>query len=851
MNVLRTLTQNYLKRNRKRTIVTIIGIILSAAMITAVATLIVSAQGFMVEVEKELRGSYEAIFNGVSNENIKYMVQNDKFKEIGLSTVIGSALNDYSKQPYIRIDAYDENSFQNRAIELKEGRLPQNSSEIILSERLLEGEEKKPQIGQTIRLKVGHRMENGKAVDNEDDRPNESFVIEGEKEYTICGFMKQPKYEGGMTSSAGIIGLDQEIINQTDYFNVMVIMKNPKKIYEDCTQVAEAIQLPKQNDEYDITYNEWVLMYMGISDKDSFNKVLYRVGIILMVLIMVGSIIVIYNSFAISVSERKKQFGMLSSVGATKKQIRKSVLYEGAILGGIGIPLGILSGIGGIEITLKIVNTLIAGTLNVGDVDLKLIISWPAILVSIILIGITIYLSAIIPARRAGKITPIEAIRQSDDIKVKPKKLKTPKWIRKIFGIEGEIALKNLKRSKKRYRTTVLSLIISIVLFITVSGFIQYMFKGVESMYLTTNYDIAINFLSNDSAKENEELIKQIRQIKEADMVSFQENVTGMAKIPEDKLGRSIKENEIMNRYAQESKMEDNYYVNTSVVYMMDEEYQNYLKLIGASELKENEAILVNRANIIEPIRIEADITEYKQGDTITVTDYSKEQATETNYQITKITDKLPIGTFNAAGNLVLVVSEKGIQQLAEKNAGKMLYIKTQDASGVQKQLDQLIAENNRKNQINIINMAELMENNEKLKNIFQIFLYGFICLISLIGIANIFNTISTNIALRRREFANLKSIGMTNKSFKKMLDLECVFYGTKSLLYGVPIGIVLCYFLNKAFAESIVLIFKIPWSSILIAAFAVYSIVFITMIYATRKVKKENIIDIIRDDNI
>lgn len=143
---------------------------------------------------------------------------------------------------------------------------------------------------------------------------------------------------------------------------------------------------------------------------------------------------------------------------------------------------------------------------------------------------------------------------------------------------------------------------------------------------------------------------------------------------------------------------------------------------------------------------------------------------------------------------------------------------------------------------------AQLMRN---LKLIIEIFLYGFIVLISLIGVSNIFNTITTNVNLRRREFANLKSIGMTDKAFNKMMNLECLFYGTKSLLWGLPIGCAMCYLLSKAFESEIMFMFKIPWSSIAIVIVAVYLIVFMTMKYAKGKIKKENIIDVLRDDNI
>ena len=238
---------------------------------------------------------------------------------------------------------------------------------------------------------------------------------------------------------------------------------------------------------------------------------LYSVCGILISVIMIGSILVIYNSFAISVSERKKQFGMLSSIGATKKQIKKSVIYEGAILGSIGIPLGIISGILGIGITLNIVNNLLKPMFleSMTNISLHLIVSWQAIVIATVLIAITIYLSVVIPTKRASKISPIEAIRGNNEIKMKAKKLKTPKIFRKLFGIEGEMALKNLKRSRKKYRTTVISLMISIILFISVSGFVGYMYGGFDSMYRSVDYDYLMRVYGED--KDN-----QIKELKNA-----------------------------------------------------------------------------------------------------------------------------------------------------------------------------------------------------------------------------------------------------------------------------------------------------------------------------------------------
>ncbi len=208
----------------------------------------------------------------------------------------------------------------------------------------------------------------------------------------------------------------------------------------------------------------------------------------------------------------------------------------------------------------------------------------------------------------------------------------------------------------------------------------------------------------------------------------------------------------------------------------------------------------------------------------------------------------------NMTGNFIIVVNEDTFKNISEIKTGStdtLMAIKTKKAEEVCERAEEILSTYSDNSYYYIANIQESMQVMENLKLIIEIFLYGFIVLISAIGISNIFNTISTNINLRRREFANLKSMGMTDKSFNKMLNLECIFYGTKSLLYGIPIGVVLCYLLNKAFGETITYMFKIPYSSILISIVAVYLIVFLTMAYASGKVKKENIIDVLRDDNI
>ncbi|MCI8481572.1 MAG: ABC transporter permease [Clostridia bacterium] len=584
-----------------------------------------------------------------------------------------------------------------------------------------------------------------------------------------------------------------------------------------------------------------------------FQGMLYSVCGILITVIMIGSILVIYNSFAISVSERKKQFGMLSSVGATKKQIKKSVLYEGLVLGMIGIPIGIISGICGIGITLRIVNNLLKPMIMEEGMNwnLHLVISWESIIIAAVLIGITIYLSVMLPARRASKISEVEAIRGNDEIKIKAKKLKTRKFIRRWFGIEGELALKNLKRSKKKYRTTVISLMISIILFVSVSGFVGYMYSGFDAIYQSVDYDYSISVYASDTdtqKQEEKQLSDKLENSKNIDKLTIVHQVVASTLLTEDRLDtnmqKAIKEKERVRECFY--KEEDKYQIGVRVIALNDKQMEEYLKQIGITKIEDNQVILINYIDLLRTAKMEGNLTNLKQKEMIELA-YGVRQKNNKNldevtyethkkwFEIAKVTNKMPFGLVNQDNpSLIAITTKKGLESLETQSFMSMMF-----TAKYEKELEEELKEIEKANmqiQVYVENVKQTIQAQRNTKLIINIFLYGFIALISAIGIANIFNTISTNINLRKREFAMLKSIGMTDKGFKKMLDLECIFYGTKALLFGLPIGILICYFLNQGFGNAIEFAFYLPWSSIIISIISVYAVVFFTMLYASRK---------------
>lgn len=876
MNILNKLTKNYLKMNKKRTLVTIIGIILTGAMISGVTTLASSFQRFMINTEKEMSGPWEATFCNVEYANSKYIKDNEKTEESFFVEKQGVALLGDNKEDFIEIRGYENKSLDYYRIKALEGRLPQSENEITLTQ-LFFSINPEYKIGDTIKLNVGMRVYEGV------ERPARYPYVDGEtfetkevKEYKIVGKISTPSFASGGYLSGAITYLDTKNIEKDSIVNVGVITKNNKNIYEDTKNIAVNANLYEDEEDAlsNINYNKSLLMFYGVNNESGFTSTIIGVCAVLIIVIAIGAILVIYNGFAISVSERKKQFGILSSIGATKSQIKKMVIFEGVIVGAIAIPLGILVGIAGIGITLNVVNGLLkpmmSEMITTGmTTNLELVISYPSLIVAVILIAITIYLSVVLPARRASKISPIDAIRQTDDVKVKPRKLKTPKFLRKIYGIEGDIALKNLKRSKKRYRTTVISLVISIVLFITFNGFVTYMFTGFDGMYMTTEYDYMVQLYANrETDKDNnnyEQLInnaiKDINSIEGIDKSVTIKSIECYTNIAKDNINNSLKKLMDKNERVKEIYEFENDLceIGVNIISLDNTEYANYLKQVGINSIDDGKCILVNYINDLYNTRAQYEITNYKKGDKIEFNKYTKNAIGVNNVsstlEIAKVTDKLPYGVMSFSGRIVLVVNENTmntIKNTVDEDVSTEVLIETADSKAFDKRAEDALQKYKGKLWCYRQDIASDILVYRNLKLIISIFLYGFIALISAIGISNIFNTISTNINLRRREFANLKSIGMTDKAFRKMLNLECVFYGTKALLYGLPIGALLCYVLKNAFSSDLIsYMYKLPISSMLISAIAVYTVVYITMIYSSRKVKKENIIDVLRDDNI
>lgn len=859
MSILNKFTVKNLKLNKKRTIVTIIGIMLSTALICGVAGLVSSFKASLINWIKVQDGNYHVAFHDIPVEKLKYVSKNQKVKDYYLVGDVGWAnledsTNDY--KPYVHILEYDNKALKNLGVNLTEGRLPENSNEIVISEHIITNGRVILKVGDEITLDVGKRVSsdgeelnennpllNGNtliAYDDETDleekkteKVEETEYIENttKKTYKIVGIMQRLSREDFSSPGYTVITHMDKIPEKID---ISVLYKNPKEYEEIAKDICKTFGIMSLNE---IDINTELLRFEGVMS-ESMMTVLYTIAGVIIAIIVISSVFVIRNSFSISVAEKNRQYGMLASIGATSKQIKRNVIFEGMIIGLIAIPLGIILGIVAIMILLQVVNYLLVDMLN--NLSFIYSINPLAIVVSIVISLITIYLSCLIPAIRASKISPIESIRGNKDIKTKAKKLRTSRLTKKIFGIGGVIASKNLKRSKKKYRTTVISLVVSIFIFISLSSILNLGTKVTGLYYKDFKFNM---YVSYGTEEIYEELVKQ-------------DNVDNYAYYYQTSL-----DFEGMKYASEFGKDQLNAYGDNmiSLVAYNNEYFKNYIKELGLNPEDYKTVALLQD----DEIRYNDDgsktidrLYKIKPNDKIEVRRVDKTY----NITISKCTadDSKPMGqevTYYHDG--VIIVSEDFVKEVFGEDVENSSYmlsnllINSKHPQELENTLNDLIKVNTKYTGLEVTNYDTYIDQQRRMVLVVKIFLYGFISVITLIGVTNIFNTITTNMILRSKEFAMLKSIGMSKKEFNKMIRLESIMYGAKSLLIGIPLGILGSYGVYKAFAQGIDVGYMIPYPAIIISIVFVFIIVGITMKYSLDKINKQNIIETIRKDNI
>lgn len=848
MSILNDLTIKNLKLNKKRTIVTIVGIILSTALMVGIGLLFSSFQDYMIRETISYNGKYEAEYGDVSLDKLNSIDKKDFSyfyqKPIGFSKF--DSANEY--KPYLYISSVDKEYF--KELHLISGRFAENDSELVISNHINTNGGASYKIGDIITLKYGERVIEGvNTLANNEYYEEETLNIVGEKTYTIVGIVERSNFEDYSASGYSTFTLDMN--DKDGIVNVFVMFNNKKKIIKQSEDLAKKLGYDNA-----ISYNSTLLALYGESTYGNIMKSMITMIVIMLSLVSIGCIVVIYNSFAISVMERKKEFGLLSSIGATKKQLSYTVFFEALIEGIIGIILGIGGAYIGIGTVILIINNLIGDILVL---KLNLVTNIVFIIIPVIFMILVIFISALVPSRRAAKVSPIEAIRQNDDIKINKKKIKTGRLVNKLFGIEGEIALKNIKRNKKKYRVTIVSLFISIVLFISFSSYMNYTIDTASSVMGEVPYDYQISYFGDDNDIDALDKISVI--IKSNDVKEY--------------VSYSASNLSIICNYTYSDEYLDFYksaygddgikaltnlkYQYISIYILDDISYNKYKELIG---LDKDSVILLNKFKGVSygnNKRVNYDIPVINNGDInikICNFDDNDEDVDTTKYCNKKIdnifiTNKSfdLIEEFSYMSDFKLIVNKKLYDNISDSGTHYTQYNIISDNTD---NIDKLTKELDKYDNVNYTNVKESMKQANNMILVVKILMYGFIGLITLIGVTSVFNTISTSMALRKREFAVLRSIGLTRKGFNKILFFESLFFGLKSLIYAIPVSLGVTIIIHYALADMMSInSIVIPWKAIIISIVSVFVIVLLTMMYSTSKIKKHNIIEQIREENI
>lgn len=950
MNLMKTLTLKNLKLNRKRTIVTIVGIILATALLSALVTLVSSFQYSMIEYQKQKDGDFHVKFSNVKMSELSEFKNNRNIESTFETMGMGFAKLDGCKnedKPYAYVMATDEAGFERGCFHLIEGRMAKNEDEIVIPRHLKTNGRIDIKVGDEITLDIGQRYDsNTESVIGE----NSAYEHEAEKltdtvtkRYKVVGIMERPGYGMEDYSAAGytfvtysdeLAAIDngtksekseadttltvysrytQKALRNKDAVTADIIGVD-EKLFEKANNSSVEMSAEEsdrflkemENAKYDIYMNRYLISYECVFPIDGSFKALFTVAAVVALIIILTSVYCIKNSFNISITEKIRQYGMLASVGATRRQIKSSVKTEAAMLGVVGIPVGTMSGILASLILVKVVNALSAGWLNFA---LSFHTSLPALILAVILSIATIYFSATGSARKAAKVTPLEAIRNTKEIKIKSSKLKTPAIIGRIWGIGGVISYKNIKRNNKKYRTTVTSIVICSVTFIVISYFMSMAFSRVGMSYASTDYNIGINM----SYKKDIHI----------DIEKLSKLVSGIEGVDDYLVGAGYDFDVDKPKYTKEyGEYCRQVYDNSEDVSQMflitvldDESYDKYASDAGIKNAAAG-AILVNKGtfdvyneNSLKYVKKEMELYKYKAGDTIecgynvyddTSSDYNAaegdtesntddnnavegdtESGTEDNsgyvdeetinngvrktvdVTIAGVTDKVPIGYKSYSYATLLFMNQKGFEslwadgksnELKQRYVSYSAYVVAENADEYQDTFEKETEGNPEYSQISfsVSNLDKQMRDEKSLFTLLGVFAYGLIVVIALIGITNIINTLSTGMELRSREFATLRSIGMTDKQFVGMVRLESVFISVKALVIGVPLGILisylLCVIMNRMDGA---IIYEPPYKAIILCIVVVIMLIYAIMKLSMTKLRHNNIIETIKNENL
>lgn len=796
MKIINKLTWRHLWANKKRTVITLFGIIISVAMVTAVFTSVESLMNTMGEITASYDGAWHAKYNELKSKDVQTLAKQKNVKAIGLSMDLGeisSKADSNSSKSRTDVLACNQNLFTIYSMKPATGRLPVTARELLVTKSFITRNDLKWKVGDTVTLPF--------TTYSADPQVEPETA---QRTYTICGILENDNQLTGFYSA--FCGLDDTVTDAMGtYIAHVQFAPLGSNTPTDIKAAAKAVYgKAVNNDGSDLyTIHTDYLMYNGVQMSNGVTRALYGFMAIILLIIVFASVFMIYDSFAVSYQQRARYLGMLASVGATRVQKRGSVLIS----------------------------------------------------------ALTIFISAWIPAHRASKVTPIEALRQTNTVKVKKaKKLKTSRLRQKLFGFEDVLAVKNYKRNAKRSRTVVFALAVSVILFLSTANFTSMLTNALDNEYDGMGFDVYESIFNTDgplTASQVEQVNRKVSDVPGIESMRICADNQMMV----DGLDKQL------TAEAKKANMDR----SVNVLGVDNDTFAALAKEAGidpsvCQDDKIPTGILINRVQVATEKKQRL-VLNPLQGSLVgqTFTGSMEGYDSEGNELYAKYTAKVAAQMNKEASNLLgsfmrptLVVPMHSYlvhfpSVLAKGNVVSYAryYITAQDHDDVYNRVSDVLDEVQNGISHTGYDAAAQAQTMQALNVVVMTFGYGFITLITLISVMNIINTISSGMEERRREFAMIKSVGMTPRSFKKSIYLENIRYGVMALVWGLPVSLGLDFLMYKILGSSFDYGYTFRWYYYLAAALAVFAVIGVALLYALDKIKKDNIIETLKRDDI
>lgn len=885
MSITKKLALRHLKQNKTRSVLTVLGITISVVMLTVIFTCATSFAHYYGERAINTNGNWHFFVKTDYESAKKYLLSDSSLKDIGFEKDLSTEEQSYKiysdKANYLRTGTIYQGDAQyiKDTVTCKyDGALPKSDNEIMVEQSLIKNNGIELKIGDEIKIAVGSRLKGDFVIlpIKGDYQFGERFEKEKDETFKVVGILhnNEPTERGAIIRGMS----DLKSKNLVAYGK---IKKVTPFSYIKINGIYDKFGFTKKKRAFNVGENTGFLnSRLAFSiDKNDLPQVLKltAIGIVVFAVIFVSSFAMIYNSFALSVGEQIKYLGMLSSVGATRKQKKKTLYFEGAILGGIGIILGIALGLLTTFISQSAMNAKIVSIMEGYNDNIKYsthISLWVLCLI-VILAALTVFVSIISPVQKAARITAIDAIRKTDEIKRKGK-IRTPFIITKLFGFEGDIAFKNLRRNGRKSRTIIACICICAVLFLSCNYFCE-TFKEVSNL----DYEIPYQIMYQYSAESKAQLEKARNYLKTNKRVKrFYSIWEAWYSILRGDINPYDNSRLYDMSFQNESIFVDKYkFIATQDItytaHLLDDEDFNalckkngidYKKYYSPDKDGSIKTIVINGIDRNdEPI-----FNNNLLGKTIGCYDIDSEKTERENKldengnqvyfyyktgctSIYKFCDFIKYDKDNPICNLdssgVAFYAPKCVyDKYSDDDSFYFDYgIETDEPYKVEKELKDYLSETEAEG--DVYNNYNWMMKEKSIISAVQFLSYAFILLITLITVFNIINTMTAQIAGRKKELAMLKSVGMTPKEFKKTLIFESMFYGLFGLLFGVPLSLVINRVVGYIISKDNPIPFSVNIWLYLIACVAVFVIIGLTMIYSLKLIKNNSIIDSLKDD--